>query len=142
MTGIRANAVSVAMVVVVSGVFASAAQTAGTSSSSSRAAKCAHVKVTARPAINTSMTAETIRSKVTSCAKAKETVILMQTISGPDATNAPMAKTWKITLAPAKSVVKTRSFPYSCCGSYVVTDKVVTKSGRQLAKASADFTFA
>jgi hypothetical protein len=121
--------------------------TAGWASSQAQggvlAAKCAKVKVRATPKINAQTAPnETIKSRVTNCSSAKETVILTQTIAGPSATAAAMAKQWMITLSPGKTVVKTRLFPYACCGTYNVTDRVLTKSGRQLARAETSFTFA
>lgn len=69
-------------------------------------------------------------------------MVLTQTIGGPDVPASPMAKTWTITLRPGKTAVRKRLFPYSCCGNYTVTDRVLTRSGRQLARAAASFTFA
>lgn len=106
------------------------------------AAACATVKVTARPKVNTAMIPETIKSSVTSCAPARETVTLTQKIAGPDVAAAPRARTWTITLSPGQTVVKVRHLPYACCGSYTVTDRVHSASGRQLAKSAAGFTFA
>jgi hypothetical protein len=105
------------------------------------ATECATVKVKATPNLNTAMVPETITSKVTSCATTTETVKLVQHISGPQAA-APMDKTWTITLSPGQTVKKVRHFPYSCCGSYTVTDTVTTTGGHQLAKAGSSFTFA
>jgi hypothetical protein len=129
------TAVAVAPVMI-----AGAAQAAGTHSHA--ATQCATVKVKATPNINTAMVPETITSKVTSCATITETVKLVQHISGPRAANALMNKTWTITLSPGQTVKKVRHFPYSCCGSYTVTDTVTTTGGHQLAKAGSSFTFA
>jgi hypothetical protein len=129
------TAVAVAPVVI-----AGAAQAAG--GHGHAATECATVKVRATPQLNTAMVPETITSKVTSCATATETVKLAQHISGPHAASAPMDKTWTITLSPGQTVKKVRHFPYSCCGSYTVTDTVTTTGGHQLAKAGSSFTFA
>ncbi|HEV2372560.1 MAG TPA: hypothetical protein VGS19_10350 [Streptosporangiaceae bacterium] len=102
-----------------------------------RASECATVTVKATPKLNTAMIPETIKSTVTSCATVTETVILRQHIAGPT----KEAKV-TITLSPGQAVTKTRSFPYSCCGGYTVTDYVHTTSGQQLAKAQASWTFA
>jgi len=129
----------VAAVAVVPATIAGAAQAAG----GHVATECATVKVRATPQLNTAMIPETITSKVTSCATANETVKLVQHISGPSAAaSVPMDKTWTITLSPGQTVKKVRSFPYSCCGSYTVTDTVKTTSGQKLAKGSSNFTFA
>lgn len=131
-----------AAVVVASGVLAGTAQ-AAPSHPASAAAQCAKVTVKATPKLNTSMIPETIKSKVTSCATAQETVTLSQkvTIAGADL-RTPSAKTWTITLAPGQTVTKTRSYPYTCCGSYQATDKVLGSGGQVLSKASATWTFA
>jgi hypothetical protein len=100
------------------------------------------VKVKAIPGLNTAMIPETIKSTVTSCASGTETVTLVQKISGPFRAQAPAAKTWKITLTAGQTVVKTRSVPYVCCGSYTVTDKVYSASGQKLANSRSGFTFA
>jgi hypothetical protein len=103
------------------------------------AGHCATVKVSAKPSLNTAMIPETIKSRVTSCSSHTETVTLVQRITSD--TTAPTTKKWTITLLPGKTVAQTRSLPYACCGSYVVTDKVRTASGL-LAKGMASFTFA
>jgi hypothetical protein len=107
----------------------------------SLAAKCAKLGVRATPAVNAqSVPDETIKSKVTNCSSATETVTLTQAIAGPSATRSAMAvKRWTITLSPGRTVVKTRFFPYMCCGTFNVTDKVLTKSGTQLAQAATSF---
>ena len=105
--------------------------------------ECATVKLTARPSVNTAMIPETLKSTVTSCAAATETVRLVQHISLPfDHARRVTDKTYTITLSPGQGVTKVRHVPYVCCGSYNVTDKVTTTSGTQLAKATATFTFA
>jgi hypothetical protein len=137
-TLLQRSALVIAVAVVPTAI-AGAAQAAG---GHAAATKCATVKVRATPQLNTAMVPETITSKVTSCATATETVKLVQHISGPSAASMPMDKTWTITLSPGQTVKKVRSFPYSCCGSYTVTDTVTTTSGHKLAKASSNFTFA
>lgn len=124
-------------------VLPTASQASSQGDAGGSAAKCAKVKVRAVPKLNAQTAPnETITSKVTSCSSAKETVVLTQTIGGPDAPASPMAKKWTITLSPRKTAVRKRLVPYACCGSYTVTDKVLTRSGRQLARAAASFTFA
>lgn len=131
-----------AVAVVVSlAVLATAGQASG-QRDGVRAVKCAKVKVRATPNVNTAMVPETIKSAVTNCSSAKETVTVTQTMAGPSVSGAPMAKIWTITLLPGKTAVKTRSFPYACCGTYTVKDRVFTRSGRLLAHAEATFTFA
>lgn len=126
-----------------SGVFAGAGQAAGSKGHArSLAAECAKLKLTATPAVDTSSVPETIKSRVMNCSSKSETVTLVQTIAGPFQATSQLARKWKLTLSPGQTVVKTRSFPYACCGSYTVTDKVLSKSGTQLAKAMATFTFA
>lgn len=125
------------------GVFADAAQTTARQTAfDSLVTKCARVKVRATPKTNTAMIPESIKSRVTSCSAGTETVTLTQAISGPSDTAGPMAKKWTITLPPGKTVVKKRSVPYACCGTYNVTDRVLTRSGKQLAKGTTSFTFA
>jgi hypothetical protein len=105
--------------------------------------ECATVKLTARPSVNTAMIPETLKSTVTSCASATETVRLVQHISAPfDRAPRVTDKTYTITLSPGMSATKVRHVPYVCCGSYNVTDRVDTTTGTQLAKATATFTFA
>jgi hypothetical protein len=130
-------------VVVPLAVLATAGQASGQGRAGDLGTKCAKVKVRAVPEVNAQTAPyETITSKVTNCSSAKETVTLTQTIAGPSATAAPMAKKWTIILSPGQTVVKRRSFPYACCGTYNVTDRVLAKCGRQLARAVASFTFA
>jgi hypothetical protein len=133
----------VALVVVVAATSAMLADTGKAARSwghaGSVAGKCATVKVSAKPSLNTAMIPETLKSSVTSCSSHTETVTLVQRITSD--TTAPTTKQWTITLLPGKTVAKTRSFPYACCGSYTVTDKVRTASGA-LAKGTASFTFA
>ena len=136
-TLLQRSALVIAVAVVPTAI-AGAAQAAG----GHVATECATVKVRATPQLNTAMIPETITSKVTSCATATETVKLVQHISGPTAASVPMDKTWTITLSPGQTVKKIRHFPYSCCGSYTVTDTVSTTGGQQLAKAGSSFTFA
>ena len=123
-------------------VVTGAAQAAGHGGTAHSSTACATVKVRATPKINTAMVAETITSTVTSCATATETVTLTQHISGPTRANAPTDKTWSITLSPGQSVTKVRHFPYACCGSYHVSDKVASSTGTRLANAGTGFTFA
>ncbi len=126
------------VVMLASGGLAATVQAARTQSrKSSLSADCAHLKVRAKPKLNTAMTPEIITSRVTNCSSAKEQVTLAQTITP----SAP-AKSWHITLAPGESVTRTRSVPYVCCDSYTVTDVVRTASGKELAKGTAGFTFA
>jgi hypothetical protein len=107
------------------------------------ATDCATVTIKAIPKVNTNMTAETIISKVTSCATATETVVLKQNILGPTAVNASRPiKQWTITLAPSQAVTKVRHFPYACCGTYHVSDKVYATGGQKLANTGTGFTFA
>jgi len=102
-----------------------------------QARECAKLRLTAKPNVNAQTAPyETIRSKVASCASARETVTLVQH------TGAFGRKTWTITLAPGQRVDKVRHIPYSCCGSYTITDRVLSSSGRVIARAQAGFTFA
>ena len=120
-----------------------AAAAAGSNSrTATSASECATVTVKATPKLNTAMIPETIKSAVTSCAMATETVNLVQHLSGPMMANVPMNKTWSITLTPGQAVTKTRHVPYACCGTYNVRDGVYTTGGQQLAKAGTSFTFA
>jgi hypothetical protein len=122
---------------------AGAAQAAGNHGrAAGPAAQCATVKVTAKPGINTAMIPETIKSTVTNCSSATETVTLTQRITGPFAPHTFGVKSWTLTLTAGQTVVKTRSKPYACCGSYNVTDKVLDSSGAVLATSTASFTFA
>lgn len=133
----------VVLVVAGSGILAATAQTAGSQGLGARAAKCAKVNVRATPQVNAQTAPnETIKSKVTNCSSATETVTLTQTISGPSVRATPTARRWTITLSPGKTAVRTRYMPYACCGTYKVTDRVLTRSGRQLAQATTSFTFA
>ena len=130
-------------VVVPLAVVATAGQASSRGDPSASAAKCAKVTVRAAPKLNDQTAPdETITSYVTNCSVARETMVLTQTIGGPDVPALPMAKNLTITLSPGRTAVRKRSFPYACCGSYTVTDKVLARSGRRLARAMATFTFA
>ena len=88
------------------------------------------------------MVNETIKSTVTSCASATETVTLTQKITGPFGPNSFGTKSWTLTLSAGQTIVKVRSKPYVCCGSYNVVDEVLDSSGALLAKSKSSFTFA
>jgi hypothetical protein len=133
------RSVLVAALAAVSCVIAGTAQAAA---GHAAPAQCATVTVKPTPKLNTDMIPETIKSTVTSCATATETVTLSQQITLQGTGSTLRAKTWTITLAPGQTVTKTRSYPYTCCGSYVATDHVLGSSGQLLAKASSGFTFA
>jgi hypothetical protein len=108
-------------------------------------ADCVHLHVSATPKINAQNAPyETIRNSVTSCATRAETVTLTQHIVGPYAQTATAAanRTWTIALAPGQTVVKVQHIPYSCCGSFTVTDRAISRLGQILGHASTNFTFA
>lgn len=135
------RSVLVAIVAVASAGAAGAAQASGNHGRPALSAgECATVKVTAKPGLNTAMIPETIKSTVTNCSSATETVTLTQKISGPHAPHG--TKSWTLTIAAGQTVTKTRSFPYACCGSYTVGDTVTDSVGAVLGKSSANFTFA
>jgi hypothetical protein len=134
------KAALVAVVAVTSAGVAGAAQAAGTHGRS--ASLCATVKVKATPGLNTAMIPETIKSTVANCSSATETVTLTQKISGPFGPVRYGTKSWTLTLAAGQTVVKTRSKPYACCGSYTVADQVLSSTGTVLAKGRSSFTFA
>ena len=137
------KALLVVAVAAESGVLAATAQ-AGRSQgrSGSLASNCAKLKVRATPTVNAQTAPdETITSKVKNCSAASETVRLVQVITS-DSGSPPTTKNWKITVSPGHTVLKTRSLPYTCCGTYKVTDKVYTSHHVRLAKATTSFTFA
>ncbi|HLX50159.1 MAG TPA: hypothetical protein VKS82_17670 [Streptosporangiaceae bacterium] len=139
---IRTFVTRAALVAVVAAAPAGAAGAVQAAGSHGPAAECATVKVTAKPGLNTAMIPETIKSTVTNCSSATETVKLTQTISGPFAPDTFGTKSWTLTLTAGQTVTKTRSKPYACCGSYNVVDKVLDSSGAVLATSKASFTFA
>ena len=122
---------------------------AGTAHASSLLSKsqnttpCAMLKVTATPKVNAQNTPyETVHNKVSSCATSTETVKLTETILGPFSPLVDASRAWTITLSPGQLVDKVRHIPYSCCGTYTVTDKLYSASGHHLATAKTSFTFA
>ena len=143
---IRTIAMRAALVAVVAAASAGAAGAAQAAGNHGRtvgpAAECATVKVTAKPGLNTAMIPETIKSTVTNCSSATETVTLTQKISGPFGPARSGTKSWTLTLTAGQTVVKTRSKPYVCCGSYTVADQVLDSSGTVLATGKSSFTFA
>jgi hypothetical protein len=107
------------------------------------AADCVSLHVSATPKVNAQNAPfETIKNSVTSCSNSAETVTLTQHLVGPFARTTAAIRTWTIALAPGQTVVKVQHIPYSCCGSYTVTDRAVSGSGHVLARASTGFTFA
>jgi hypothetical protein len=130
------SVVLAALVALAWGVLAATAPADGRGQRALVTAKCARVKVRATPALNTAMIPETIKSRVTSCSSRREVVTLVQTMTSDTASK------WRINLSPGQTVVKIRSLPYACCGTYRVTDRLRTTSGKQLAKATGGFTFA
>ncbi|HEY3954080.1 MAG TPA: hypothetical protein VGM53_11945 [Streptosporangiaceae bacterium] len=130
-----------------SGIAATTAQAAGGAAhgqgtAAATAGACATVTVKATPKVNTEMIPETIKSKVTNCASGTETVTLDQKLAGPFGPRVPATRKWTLTIPAGQTVTKTRSFPYTCCGSYNANDRVYSATGQQLAKASSGFTFA
>jgi hypothetical protein len=106
------------------------------------AAPCARVQVRATPKLNAQNAPfETIRSRVTNCSTATETLHLSQHLAGPFAPRSALATSWNVTLGPHRSVDKVRRVPYSCCGTYTVSD-VVSSQGRVLDRSTTSFTFA
>jgi hypothetical protein len=103
---------------------------------------CTHLHVSAKPKVNAQTAPyETIRNKVASCAPSNETVTLTQHMSGSFAQSGPSIRRWIITMRPGASVTKIQHILYNCCGTYTVTDKVVS-AGRVLAQSQTSFTFA
>jgi hypothetical protein len=105
---------------------------------------CAALVVRATPKINAQNAPfETIRNTVTNCSTNTETVRLSQRIAGPFASfTITNDASWIITLGPGATVQKVQHIPYSCCGSFTVTDTVTSRSGRVLAVKRTGFTFA
>jgi hypothetical protein len=137
---VLSRAVLIAAVAAATGVIAAPVQ-AGVHGRT--APECATATVKGIPVLNTSMEPESIKSTVTNCSTTTETVQLGQHISfTDDSARGPWGRHWTITVAAGQTVTKWRSFPYSCCGGYTVTDFVHSMSGQQLAKAQANFTFA
>ena len=100
-------------------------------------AACAKVSVSATPKLNTQAgRTETLRTTVTSCAAKIETVRIRQRLSLPGAFSGTFV------LPRGTSVDITQHIPYRCCGSYDVTDRVYSGSGRLLDTARAGWTFA
>jgi hypothetical protein len=143
---IRTIVTRAALVAVVAAASAGAAGAAQAAGSHGRtvgpATECATVKAKATPVLNTAMVNETIKSTVTNCSSATETVTLTQNVTGPFAPDTFGIKSWKLTLSAGQAVVKVRSKPYVCCGSYNVVDKVLGSGGTVLAMSKSSFTFA
>ena len=101
------------------------------------AAPCAKVQVVAAPQLNTQAgSVETIRNVITSCASRSEVVQLRQRLSLPGAFSGSFQ-------LPAKQSVEiTQQIPYVCCGTYYVTDRMYSASGRLLRTIRACWTFA
>jgi hypothetical protein len=110
-----------------------------------RVPDCATLRLSATPGVNAQNAAnEIIKSTVTSCATAPQTVALTQQIFGPFAPAAAAAssRTWVLTLAPGQAELKVQRIPCSCCGTYTVKEQVFSSAGVLLAKKSVTFTFA
>jgi len=121
----------------------STASTVGAAAGPTLARECVTLQLRATPIVNAQNAPyETIKSTVASCSSHPEIVTLSQTLSGPFAQVGQHSRVWTITLAPGQSVVKARYIAYSCCGTYTVTDRVLSSAGQVLAHRSADFTFA
>lgn len=100
-------------------------------------AGCAKAIVVAKPKLNTQAgSTETIQNQITSCAAKAEVVRVKQKLGLPGAFNGTF------TLPAGQSVAITQHIPYRCCGTFPVTDQVLSTSGRLLATARASWTFA
>jgi hypothetical protein len=116
---------------------------ASATSAPSSGAACATLKLTAKPAVNAqSALNDTIRNTVKSCASNTETVTLQQQVIGPFVVIHSPGTVWTITLTSGKGVTKTQRIPWTCCGSYTVTDTVISSSQQVLATKQTGFTFA
>jgi hypothetical protein len=98
---------------------------------------CAKVSVTAKPKLNTQAgSTETLRTTVTSCASKFEVIRLKQRMSIRGTFNGT------IELYRHKKVEIVQNIPFKCCGTFKVTDRAFSISGKLLSKASATWTFA
>lgn len=98
--------------------------------------------VSATPKVNAqSAPYETIKNKVVNCASHRETVTLTQHINGPFAQVGKANRKWVVTVLAGGTVTKVQHLPYSCCGSYTLTDKALS-SGQVLDQSQTSFTFA
>jgi hypothetical protein len=117
--------------------------TLGPASATSTSSPCATVTLKATPRTNTAMVDERIKATVTNCSSTSETVVGVEHISGPTKAEGSGALFHKFTVkvAPGHTVKDVTSFPYSCCGSYVVTLKARVGS-IVVGRATSSFTFA
>jgi hypothetical protein len=105
-------------------------------------ANCAHLHVSATPRVNAQTAPyETINNRVSSCAANDQTITLSQHRSGSFAPMGTSNRTWTITLLPGQSETEIQHIGYTCCGSYIVSDKVLS-AGRVLTHSHTSFTFA
>jgi len=129
--------IGVVVTAALGGAAAAAAAAGGHASGSRAPAPCVKVSVTAKPTLNTQAgSTETLRTTITSCASAFETVRLRQQLPIRGTING------NIQLYRHESVEITQNIPYMCCGSFTVTDRAYSQSGRLLATAKASWTFA
>jgi len=107
------------------------------------ATDCVILRLRATPQVNAQTAPyDTIRNAVGNCATFTETVVLVQSIIGPFALSGAAGRSWTITLAPGTHVDKVQFIPYSCCGTYSITDKVRSTTGTVLTQRGTSFTFA
>lgn len=107
-------------------------------SAASQAAACAKVMVVAKPKLNTQAgSTETIKNQITSCASKPEVVQVKQKLR---ASGVPLNRSF--TLSAGETVTITQHIKYVCCGAHSVTDRVLSTSGKRLARDRASWTFA
>jgi hypothetical protein len=126
-----------AVVVAALGGTAAAAAGGAPASRPHASTQCVKVSVTAKPTLNTQAgSTEKLRTSITSCASAFETVRLRQQLSIRGAFNG------NIQLYRHETVQIIQNIPYMCCDSHTVTDRAYSQSGKLLAMAKASWTFA
>ena len=98
---------------------------------------CAKVIVTATPKLNTQAgSTETLRTTIKSCAPKFEVIKLRQRMSIRGVVSAT------VQLFRHEKVEITQNIKYRCCGTFTVTDRALSNSGKLLSKAKATWTFA
>jgi len=101
------------------------------------AAACAKASVRATPKLNTQAgSTETLTSTITNCAAKSELIRVEQKLSLPGAFSGSF---W---LPGGRSDTITQHVPYRCCGTYYVTDRAYSRSGKLLSTSRASWTFA
>jgi len=135
--GGRTMIIGIVIFTALSGAAAAAAAAGAGHAAAGTGAPCVKVHVTARPKLNTQAgSTETLQTTLRSCSSKFEVIKLTQQLS----IRGKFAGT--VQLYRHEQVAITQQIPFRCCGSFSITDRAFSQTGKLLGKARATWTFA